>query len=171
MPDAWMVANLFDLHAWLAGLEGDHHRALRLGGAADALRREVGASQPPALAAPVANALEEARRWVGSKTGEVFREGAEAGVDRVNAYALREAPWRPAASTGRPAAAGALTARELEVVPLIARGLADKEIAARLGISVRTAEYHVDRIRKKLGLASRAQIAVWAVERARPPRR
>ena len=87
------------------------------------------------------------------------------GADRANAYALREAPWRPVAKPQATGESGSLTARELDVVPLIARGLADKEIAARLGISVRTAEYHVDRIRKKLGLSSRVQIAGWVVER------
>jgi len=52
---------------------------------------------------------------------------------------------------------------------LIAGGLADKEIAVRLGVSVRTAEFHVERIRTKLGFTSRAQIAAWAVRHEREP--
>jgi DNA-binding NarL/FixJ family response regulator len=46
---------------------------------------------------------------------------------------------------------------------LIARGLTNREIAEALSISERTAGNHVHNILNKLGLGSRAQIAVWAV--------
>src|SRR5207248_1221095 len=59
----------------------------------------------------------------------------------------------------------ALTAREREVAALVARGLSSREIAERLVISERTADTHVDHIRDKLGLHSRAQVAAWAMER------
>jgi predicted ATPase/DNA-binding CsgD family transcriptional regulator len=54
---------------------------------------------------------------------------------------------------------GQLTRREREVAALLADGLSNKEIANRLFISVRTAEFHVDHVRGKLGLQSRAQVA------------
>src|SRR5205823_9393785 len=57
-----------------------------------------------------------------------------------------------------------LSRRECEVAALVARGLTSREIAARLVISERTAETHVGNILGKLGVASRAQIAAWAVE-------
>jgi DNA-binding NarL/FixJ family response regulator len=56
-----------------------------------------------------------------------------------------------------------LTARELEILRLLARGKANKEIAAELQISERTARTHVSNILGKLGLASRTQAALWAV--------
>jgi DNA-binding CsgD family transcriptional regulator len=56
-----------------------------------------------------------------------------------------------------------LTTREREVVSLVAAGMSNKEIAARLVISERTAEGHVERILGKLGFRSRAQIASWYV--------
>jgi DNA-binding NarL/FixJ family response regulator len=56
-----------------------------------------------------------------------------------------------------------LTARELEVLRLVGAGRANKDIAARLGISERTARTHVSNILNKLGLASRTQAALWAV--------
>jgi DNA-binding NarL/FixJ family response regulator len=56
-----------------------------------------------------------------------------------------------------------LTARELEVLRLVGAGKANKEIAARLDISERTARTHVSNILGKLGLASRTQAALWAV--------
>jgi DNA-binding NarL/FixJ family response regulator len=58
----------------------------------------------------------------------------------------------------------ALTAREVEVLQLVAKGAANKEIAAQLTITERTARTHVSNILGKLNLASRTQAALWAVE-------
>ena len=57
----------------------------------------------------------------------------------------------------------AMTARELQVLRLIGTGKANKEIAAKLAISERTARTHVSNILGKLGLHSRTQAALWAV--------
>lgn len=57
-----------------------------------------------------------------------------------------------------------LTRRETEVAALVAEGMTNREIAARLFISERTAESHVEQIRNKLGFHSRTQIAVWFAE-------
>jgi DNA-binding CsgD family transcriptional regulator len=54
-----------------------------------------------------------------------------------------------------------LTPRELEVAALVAEGLTNKEIAARLFLAERTAEGHVEHIRDKLGFGTRSQIATW----------
>jgi HD-GYP domain-containing protein (c-di-GMP phosphodiesterase class II) len=54
--------------------------------------------------------------------------------------------------------------RELEVCRLIARGKMNKEIAAVLGISLRTVQNHVTHIFDKLGMHSRSGVAVWLVE-------
>jgi DNA-binding NarL/FixJ family response regulator len=56
-----------------------------------------------------------------------------------------------------------LTVRELDVLRLVGAGWANKEIAARLGISERTARTHVSNILGKLGVTSRTQAALWAV--------
>jgi two-component system NarL family response regulator len=56
-----------------------------------------------------------------------------------------------------------LSLRELEVLHLIARGMANAEIAKELGISPRTAKNHVSSILTKLGLPSRVQAAIYAV--------
>lgn len=58
-----------------------------------------------------------------------------------------------------------LTAREREVAQLVAEGLTNREIAARLFISERTAEGHVEQIRNKLNFTTRSQIAAWAAGR------
>src|SRR5438445_276722 len=54
-----------------------------------------------------------------------------------------------------------LSRREMEVARLVAEGLSDRQIASRLFISERTAEGHLQQIRNKLGLDTRAQVAVW----------
>lgn len=54
-----------------------------------------------------------------------------------------------------------LTQREREVAGLVAQGLTNRQIAAKLFISERTAEYHVEQIRNKLGFHARSQIAAW----------
>jgi pimeloyl-ACP methyl ester carboxylesterase/DNA-binding CsgD family transcriptional regulator len=61
--------------------------------------------------------------------------------------------------------AARLTARELEVAELIAEGLTNQAISRRLAVAPRTAEAHVENIRRKLEVRSRAQIAAWVTER------
>jgi DNA-binding NarL/FixJ family response regulator len=56
-----------------------------------------------------------------------------------------------------------LTSRELDVLRLVAAGKPNKQIAAELTISERTARTHVSRILRKLRLTSRTQAALWAV--------
>jgi DNA-binding NarL/FixJ family response regulator len=58
-----------------------------------------------------------------------------------------------------------LTAREREVLRLIARGYTYKEIARELYISVKTVEHHVSSVLHKLQLSSRHQLTRWATER------
>jgi DNA-binding CsgD family transcriptional regulator len=58
---------------------------------------------------------------------------------------------------------GVLTTREREVAALVAEGLSNGQIAQRLYISTKTASVHVSNILAKLGMASRAEVAVWAV--------
>jgi pimeloyl-ACP methyl ester carboxylesterase/DNA-binding CsgD family transcriptional regulator len=57
-----------------------------------------------------------------------------------------------------------LTGREFEVAELVAAGLTNHAIASRLSIAPRTAEAHVENIRRKLQVRSRAQIAAWVTE-------
>jgi pimeloyl-ACP methyl ester carboxylesterase/DNA-binding CsgD family transcriptional regulator len=65
----------------------------------------------------------------------------------------------------KPASTGPrLTDREFEVAELVAAGLTNQAIARRLSVAPRTAEAHVENIRRKLQVRSRAQIAAWVTE-------
>jgi DNA-binding CsgD family transcriptional regulator len=57
-----------------------------------------------------------------------------------------------------------LTRRELEVLRLIARGLATKDIAQALGISPKTADNHIQGVYAKIGVSTRAAAVLYAVE-------
>jgi LuxR family maltose regulon positive regulatory protein len=75
-----------------------------------------------------------------------------------------------AVTSGRPAAPAAatadhpLTAREIEVLRLVAEGLSDKEIAERLHLSGHTVHRHISNVRTKLGLPSRSAAVAWAAQ-------
>jgi DNA-binding CsgD family transcriptional regulator len=59
---------------------------------------------------------------------------------------------------------GELTSREADVLALVAQGLTNRQVAARLYLSARTVEKHVERILAKTGLANRTALATFAIE-------
>jgi DNA-binding NarL/FixJ family response regulator/class 3 adenylate cyclase len=100
-----------------------------------------------------AEAEEVAQAIRAAYNGEVHLDPA---VSRLLAQRLRQ---RKDAEPVEP-----LTAREREVLAQLAKGASNKEIAYELGITERTARTHVSNILGKLGLASRTQAALYAVE-------
>ena len=64
------------------------------------------------------------------------------------------------------APAGGLSAREAEVVALVADGLTNRQIADRFVLSERTVESHVRNALLKLGLSRRAQLVAWRLSAA-----
>lgn len=88
----------------------------------------------------------------------------------VRAVAAGHAPLDPrVAGVLLPArsAAGPLSAREREVVALVATGLANKQIATALGITERTVKAHLGSIFRQLGVADRTSAALWARDNLR----
>jgi DNA-binding CsgD family transcriptional regulator/tetratricopeptide (TPR) repeat protein len=92
--------------------------------------------------------------------------GATAAVarlsSRVTALGGRVTHPRRQATRDHPAG---LTARQAEVLELLADGASNGEVAARLGISARTAEHHVSAVLARLGVATRAEAVVLATDR------
>jgi DNA-binding NarL/FixJ family response regulator len=91
-------------------------------------------------------------------------------VEAVRAIAAGTTVLEPAMLTrlmaepgGSRAAASGLTERELAVLKLLVDGLHNKQVAKRLGISLRTVERHCDNIYDKLGVGSRTEAVVWAI--------
>ena len=84
------------------------------------------------------------------------------------AAARGESPLAPRAAAEvlaarmAPASGGEISEREREVLLLVAGGLANKQIARRLGISDKTVKGHLTRIFQAIGVADRTQAALWA---------
>jgi predicted ATPase/DNA-binding CsgD family transcriptional regulator len=142
---------------------GAMDRALRLLGAIAALRE--GTRLPPPTEA-ARQASTHARSAVGDARAEALMAEGRA-LAREQAVEQAKAALAEGGSAGSgltDSAASSLTRREREVAILLARGCSNHQIADALVIGKRTAEMHVGHLRAKLGLASRAQVAVWAVQ-------
>ena len=110
--------------------------------------------------------LAPVRAAAGETAGTLHAEGRRLGLGDAIAEALddgTEAPWRTVRGP-------ALTPRETEVARLVARGLSNRDIAARLFLSVRTVDVHVDHVLTKLGFHSRGQLTAWAHQQGLVPR-
>jgi DNA-binding CsgD family transcriptional regulator len=164
------VARCVEALAWASAAQEDWDHASRLTGAAEAVWRSIPAELPPPLR-PYRDAyIGEAQQAIGCERWNARRaEGRD--LDRRGAVSLAlgepERDGRAPSQPPRVADAPPLTRRQQEVAVLIARGFTDREIAARLVISTRTAEYHVEQILSRLGFRSRAEIAAWTAARQR----
>jgi predicted ATPase/DNA-binding SARP family transcriptional activator/DNA-binding CsgD family transcriptional regulator len=146
---------------------GEALRAARLFGAAQALRKSMGLTLEPAMRPLEEPYLLAARSQLAEGAwSKAWEEGRAMSMGAAIEYALSEegsiattphVPNQEAADTRLLY----LTHREEEVAVLVAQGLTNRQVAARLVISESTVETHLARIFKKLGLHSRSQLAVW----------
>jgi DNA-binding CsgD family transcriptional regulator len=154
--------------AAIAGTRRAADRAARLFGAAEAIREALGAP----LFSPNRPWLDRDVTAVRAQLdpavfAAAWAEGRAMPFDEAIAYALSEAD---AGTTATPTEAGPsgeqtpLSAREREVVGLLRQGLTNRQIAGELVVATSTVDRHVVNILRKLDLAGRAQVAVWAVE-------
>ncbi|WP_265522455.1 HD domain-containing phosphohydrolase [Oerskovia flava] len=117
--------------------------------AADAYQLLVEAGpRRPALTTAQAAARLTAQAAAGALDADAVRAVLEASGDRVR---------------GRPVRTGGLTARQVEVLRLLGRGLTNREIARDLVISRRTAEHHVQDVYQCIGVSTRAAAALYAM--------
>jgi non-specific serine/threonine protein kinase len=163
--DAALSTGLADI-ATLAATRGDWRQAAILFGAAEGLGEAHGASfSLPARTAYEA-AMARAREALGEAADAAARaEGAA--LCREDAVAIARAVVAPEVpvQTEATSQGAVLTARELEVLPLLAAGLTNQQIADRLFISRGTVRTHVSNILAKLGARSRTEAAVLAHDR------
>ena len=162
------VARGVEAFAALAVLENQPEQAVRLTGAATALRDTAGL---PALPGARAERYLAAGRRLGEPIfTRLWTEGLAMTGDEAVTLALagpgdgNGSVSLAAVTTDEPAPAvrGALTARERQVVALLASGRSNKAIGEELYISPATAARHVANILAKLGFTSRTQVAAWA---------
>jgi len=160
------AATCVELLAWIRADEAKNYRlAAVLMGAADELARSVGST--PVIFQGLrsrhhARCEETTRNALGTRQFEIaLEEGQKLNVSAAVAYALGESTSQtpPTEDTNQK-----LTKRERQVAGLVSEGLTNKAIAARLVISPRTAQGHVENILVKLGFTSRTQIATWFVD-------
>jgi predicted ATPase/DNA-binding CsgD family transcriptional regulator len=153
--------------AWIAASRHQYERAAVLLGAATGLLQSMGTTLDgnQHIASHHRDCERQARQALGEAAFRTaYHRGLEMPPEDVLAYALQQSSKQysskkapaPAVADGAP-----LTPRELQVARLIAGGRSNKEIAAELVISQRTAENHVEHILTKLGFTSRAQVAAW----------
>jgi non-specific serine/threonine protein kinase len=153
--------------AWITASQHQYERAAVLLGAATGRRQSMGFTLDgiPIQAGHHQDCERQARQALGEASFQAaYHRGLDLPTAGAVAYALQQPPDKP---PKRPPAqavseAAPLTARELQVARLIAAGRSNKQIAAQLVISQRTAENHVEHILTKLGFTSRAQVAAWA---------
>jgi predicted ATPase/DNA-binding CsgD family transcriptional regulator/Tfp pilus assembly protein PilF len=163
-----IAAESIDGLACAAGAMGQAERSAQMFAAADALRRAQDFAQLPeerALREPhltAARTQQNEAAWAaGSKL--TFEEAIEYALSENQAASpVSLAPHVPSAAD-QPLTV--LTRRQEEVAALVASGLTNGRIAARLSVSEHTVATHVARILKKLGLQSRAQVGSWLAER------
>jgi HD-GYP domain-containing protein (c-di-GMP phosphodiesterase class II) len=153
----------------LAPIAGMHHERLDGSG----YHRQATAPAIPfaarvLAAADVFQAMTQERAHRPARSADEAADllAAEAKAGRLDIEATRaviEAAGRQGDHLGRVRTAG-LTERQVEVLRLVARGLSNKQIAERLVITRRTAEHHVQDVYARIGVASRAAAALFAME-------
>jgi predicted ATPase/DNA-binding CsgD family transcriptional regulator len=151
-------------------------RAARLWGAVEGMEEAYGAHLTPVILSLTnyEGHLSRGRSQLGEEGFAVAWAGGKAmSLEQAIEYALsdeeeeREFPTLvpvPEQQRQHDERPEKLTRREREVALLVARGLTNRQIASELSVSRNTANNHVARILRKLGLRSRAQIAAWVIE-------
>ncbi len=153
------IADTLECVAGLASEAGSHREAVRLFGSAQAIREQTGQTRFRIYDLAYEASVSALRDALGDSEFEtVWAAGAALSIAEAIAYAQRGRGERK-----RPSSGGAsVTPTEREVVQLVSDGLANKDIAAKLFISPRTVQTHLSHIYRKLGIASRVQLAQQA---------
>jgi predicted ATPase/DNA-binding CsgD family transcriptional regulator/DNA-binding XRE family transcriptional regulator len=147
----------------LCAATGRRAEALTLWAALAAFARRAGLTESPADARRTEQAVREARQAAGPAQAQAAEErGAAMSLATAAEYALvlTDPSPQPTAATAGPEQ---LSARERQLVTLVAQGRTNAQIAAELCISVRTVTSHLDRIRDKTGYRRRADLTRLAL--------
>jgi DNA-binding CsgD family transcriptional regulator len=166
MGDKANAAYCLEALAGLIAERDEPERAARLFGASETLLEAVGGPRYVQAQASVLyeHAVESLRSRLGEEAFEAaWAEGRRMSPEDARGYALLEGPAAPETETAQ-AYPEDLSAREVEVLRLVARGMTNAQIAQELFISPRTVNAHIGSIYHKIGSHSRAQAARFASE-------
>ena len=157
--DRWFGGLVLVSAAFLAAATGDAERAVHLLAAADAIRTELEVPLWAGFRERHDRVLVEARSALGeARFTAAWEKGARTPLP---ATVELVAPARTDAGTD---AAEGLTAREVEVLALVADGLTDAEVAERLVVSIRTVHAHLRSVYRKINVRSRSAATRYALE-------
>jgi DNA-binding CsgD family transcriptional regulator/tetratricopeptide (TPR) repeat protein len=156
--DRWFWGWLLETAAQLAATVGDSERAARLFGAADAVWAAIEAPLPAKLRDRHEHVLADVRSRLGDGR---FEAACEEGRSLPVRAAIELV--QPEGSRARPDVPEGLTAREVEVLALVAEGLTDAEVAERLVVSIRTVHAHLRSINRKLDVRTRSAATRYAL--------
>ncbi len=167
LPERWGLLDGTSLLAMAASALGDWPQVVTLLGVIDTLSERISGQLFPQIQAVIDEIAAKAERELGPAARASRAAGQLIGRSDQITAALWPGPQRspaPGAGGGLP-----LTRREREVAELIASGLTNRQIGARLFIAERTVDTHVSRILAKLGCSSRAQVAAIIATSAPTP--
>jgi DNA-binding NarL/FixJ family response regulator len=154
--------NGLDWCGYLCAATGRYAEAVTVWAARAALLRQSGSADPPIVVHRRDQPLDRARQALGDARARAAEDrGATMSMSAAAAYALMLTT--PGPQPQLPPGLAKLSARERELVTLVAQGLTDAQIAAELFISVRTVSSHLDRIRDKTGCRRRADLTRLAL--------
>ena len=159
--------------ASVVAAQGEDAWAVRLWGAAEFLRESCGIPLMPVERADYEPAVAAVRTHLGTKAfAAAWAEGRSMTLEQVlGAPGQAAVPTPPSAEQAAttttkppPRSPDSLSAREVEVLRLVAQGLTDAQVAEHLVISPRTVNFHLTSIYGKIGLSSRSAATRYAME-------
>ena len=131
--------------------------------------RAAGSDVPVVVLTSFAEAEQVSAALAAGAVGYLLKDSEPADVIRaIRSAADGNAPIDPRVarallpSAERPGASAGLSAREREVLALVAKGMANKQVARALGISERTVKVHLGNVFRHIGVADRTSAALWA---------
>jgi DNA-binding CsgD family transcriptional regulator len=163
------IAQALEGFAMLELAESRTERGVWLLAAAQAIRERITEPSSPSRRASIDRLLQSARAAIGDAYDAAWASGGAATAEQAVAEALTTPSAPPAPRSPMDRDWEPLSARERDVVALIGRGLTNRQIGETLVVSERTVEWHVGNVFGRLGLTSRAQVAVWAREHGVSP--
>jgi DNA-binding CsgD family transcriptional regulator len=163
------VATCLEGLAGVRAAQGELSQSARLWGAAEALRETIDAPIPPVYRATYEQAVAAARTRLGEKAfAALWAEGRtmtpEQALTAQGPATMTIEPSSAPPAKRLPTYPDGLTAREIEVLRLVAQGLKNEQVAERLVISPRTVDTHLTSIYSKIAVSSRSAATRYALE-------